>query len=601
MKLRILVCFCLLFVFVPRHARAAGEFKAGYDVNYAIAPTGKTTVSQDITLTNQFTNLYPQQYQLVIDSANISNVIAYDRVGAITPTIQVRDGTTEISLTFNDRVVGIGKQLHFTLRYENNDVAQKIGNIWEITVPGVVNDPDLEVYNVSLQVPPSFGPVAYRSPKPANGDRWTKDQMVRGGISAAYGSEQRFTVGLTYALDNPNVAPVETEIAIPPDTAFQKVAIESITPAPKKITRDHDGNWLARYELAAGGSLDVDVQVVIAITLVPRTGYHEDLTNPVDYLKPLKYWESENPGIIELARQYTTPRQIYDYVVKTLTYNYGRVEENPVRMGAVSALQAPDRAICMEFTDLFIALSRAAGIPARELVGYAYTTNAKLRPLSLVSDVLHAWPEYYDREKKLWVPVDPTWANTTGGVDYFDKLDFNHIVFAVHGLESDFPYPAGFYKREGKSGKDVRISFAPASENPLRGVLTTDIRIPERVTAGLPVRGTVLVHNTSGIAMDEAVIDITAVPGNVIIRRIEQNLPPFSVVSIPFSLEPLNIWTHTKGEVTVSVNGDVTRTNFGVRPLYWIVTPVSIGVGGIVGIIWLFIKRSIVWRRSNRS
>ena len=57
----------------------------------------------------------------------------------------------------------------------------------------------------------------------------------------------------------------------------------------------------------------------------------------------------------------------------------------------------------MEFTDLFVAIARAAGIPARESVGYAYTTNSRLRPLSLVTDVLHAWPEYYDADKKIWV------------------------------------------------------------------------------------------------------------------------------------------------------------------------------------------------------
>jgi len=54
----------------------------------------------------------------------------------------------------------------------------------------------------------------------------------------------------------------------------------------------------------------------------------------------------------------------------------------------------------MEFTDLFIALSRAAGIPAREINGFAYTDDIRLRPLDLVTDMLHAWPEYYDEEKE---------------------------------------------------------------------------------------------------------------------------------------------------------------------------------------------------------
>ncbi|GAI19887.1 unnamed protein product, partial [marine sediment metagenome] len=68
-------------------------------------------------------------------------------------------------------------------------------------------------------------------------------------------------------------------------------------------------------------------------------------------------------------------------------------------MGALKALNSKNPVVCMEFTDLFIALCRAAGIPVREVNGYAHTNNPKLRPLSLTLDVLHAWPEYYDENK----------------------------------------------------------------------------------------------------------------------------------------------------------------------------------------------------------
>jgi hypothetical protein len=401
-------------------------------------------------------------------------------------------------------------------------------------------------------------------------------------------------------VDNPNVTPIETEIAIPPDTAFQKVAIESINPKPKNITRDADGNWLARYDLPSGGGIDVSVQLLIALFLSPRPDYRGELIDEGAYLQPLKYWETQNPKILDVARQYTTPRQIYDYVVSTLTYSYDRVNETPARMGAAEAISRPDQAICMEFTDLFIAIARAAGIPARENVGFAYTTNAKLRPLSLVTDVLHAWPEYYDNEQKVWIPVDPTWANTTGGVNYFDKLDFNHIVFAIHGRESDYPYPAGFYRRVGKTGKDVLVSFAPSAETSLKGILTTEINLPSRVTAGLPVNGTVIVKNDGGIAVDEAVIDIVGTPGNLTLRRIEQNLPPLSRVNIPVRLEFTNILANTQGTITVAVNGDETYRMFEIRPMYWLIIPVSIALGWILMLAWVISRRHL-WIRKRIS
>ena len=113
----------------------------------------------------------------------------------------------------------------------------------------------------------------------------------------------------------------------------------------------------------------------------------------------------------------------------------------------------------MEFTDLFIAIARAAGIPAREINGFAYTENPEIQPLSLVADVLHSWPEYWDGERSSWIPVDPTWGSTTGGVNFFDKLDLRHFTFVIHGNNSSLPYPPGSYKLGPNPQKDVFVNF----------------------------------------------------------------------------------------------------------------------------------------------
>src|SRR5690606_27458932 len=137
-----------------------------------------------------------------------------------------------------------------------------------------------------------------------------------------------------------------------------------------------------------------------------------------EMLKEVKpFWPVNDPKIREIAQNLHSPKEVYDYVVNTFTYNYDRVGTTNQRLGALEALNAPDNALCQEFTDTFITLARAAGIPAREINGYAYTQNTTLRPLSLVPETLHAWPEYYDYESKQWIPVDPTWEHTTGGSD----------------------------------------------------------------------------------------------------------------------------------------------------------------------------------------
>jgi hypothetical protein len=113
----------------------------------------------------------------------------------------------------------------------------------------------------------------------------------------------------------------------------------------------------------------------------------------------------------------------------------------------------------MEYTDLFIAIARAAKIPAREINGYAYSDNPKIKPLSLVSDVLHAWPEYWDSGKKVWVAIDPTWQDTTGGADFFNKLDLRHFTFVIHGVDPQKPYPPGSYKLGANPQKDVFVNL----------------------------------------------------------------------------------------------------------------------------------------------
>jgi transglutaminase-like putative cysteine protease len=574
-----LVGFCVSLFIPAARVFASGEFRADYAVQYAIAPSGTTIVTQNITLTNKQTNLYPQKYSIVIDSTKISNVIAYDSHQIVPTDITQTDGKTQIMLTFNDKVVGLGKQLAFTIRFENGDIAQQNGSIWEVNIPGVAPDADIANYDVSLTVPSSFGPNAYMTPMPASGGLWNRAQMMAGGISAAYGDGQTFDVQLSYYLDNPKVTTAKSEIALPPDTAYQTVVIDSLDPKPTTVIRDIDGNWLAQYTLVPGSHISIKALLHINLLLQPKDGYSDPVPDQELYTSPQKYWESNAPQIIALAKQYATARAIYTYVSQTLGYDYKRVSQTPIRKGALLALATPDNSICMEFTDVFIAIARAAGIPAREAVGYAYTSNSRLRPLSLVADILHAWPEYYDSDRHVWVPVDPTWANTTGGVNYFDKLDFNHIVFSHYGKSSDYPYPAGFYRQNGKTTKDVSVTFATSKFIPPASKLTTNISFPKLVTAGLPAHGTITVENTVGVAVPAATIIVQSTPVDVGITKTETNIPPFATLTYPLAITIPNYFTKGNGRILTSINDETQQYIYTIQPItaFFIIPTLSFG------------------------
>lgn len=523
-SLLVLVCLFLTVKNVTFSAETSvrEDFSANFDVNYLVGEDGKTIVNQQITLTNLTANFYAKEYNLLVGSTKIDDIKASDSLGKINAEVTKSEKTTSIKLTFNDKVVGKDKSLKFNLSYIVSDVASKNGLMWDITLPKLQISADIKTYNLHLTVPNDFGEIHYISPNPTSvkkgNDRvfsFSREQLEKSGVSAAFGDFQLFDFELKYHLLNPNIFSATAQISLPPDTNSQSVVYNSLEPKPDRTETDFDGNYLAIYNLKSRQRLDV-----VAKGTIKLVESHRDLqrlpidkSNFKDYLTGNQYWNLD-PSIKEKAQQLThdlkegtsdeKARAIYDYVSTALKYDYERLKLGKIdRLGALGAINNPNQAICMEYTDLFIAMARSIGIPAREVNGYAFTQNKDLRPTAIggkiTSDVLHAWPEYYSDEKDRWFQIDPTWGSTTGGVDYFDKLDTNHIVFVIKGLSSDEPLPAGAYKVDANSSGDVTIkptTIIP-DEKPVIDVSFKDTTLP----AGFSGNATLLVKNTGKRAL----------------------------------------------------------------------------------------------------
>ena len=463
MKFWKLLLTLVFLVFSTASAKAENEFSVDANVTYKVQDSGKTIVTHDITLENNFSTLYATTYTLSLENIDTQNIRAYDAKSDLKTEIEKVGDKTTIKITFNNPVVGKSAKRHFLISYENSNFAVRTGEVWEISIPRLGNQDSFRNYQISLEVPNSFGLEAYISPKPQTRNNhvytFDKNSVTQTGITAGFGQFQVFSFNLSYHLENPLARNSETQIALPPDTAFQKVYLQKIDPKPDNVQIDSDGNWLATYKMSPRQRVDVvatgAVQIFAGFRPFPRPT--QDTLN--DNLKETQNWQINDPQIKALAEELKTPKEIYNFVTTKLNYDYARVQPNVQRMGALEALKNPSQAICMEFTDLFIAIARAAGIPAREINGYAYTENTELQPLSLVADVLHAWPEYYDKEKGAWIPIDPTWGSTTGGVDFFSKLDLRHFTFVIHGKSDTKPYAPGSYKLGPNPQKDIFVSF----------------------------------------------------------------------------------------------------------------------------------------------
>lgn len=615
-KVLISAIYFFSFIFFTPASYAAEEFATSYDVVYDIDNEGITTVTEKINLRNKTSEYYANQFKLIIGATEIFDIKASDGGGIMEVSSQLKDTSTEITVKFNSQVVGLDKVLPWTLQFKSRDFAQNLGKVWEVRAPKVSSE-SIDDYNLTIAVPVQFGEPTIITPTPKSQTTqqgkmfltFGQDQLTESGVSASFGNLQIFDFDLTYHLRNTNLVPILTSIALPPDTAYQDVIYQRITPTPVNVTVDEDGNYLAWFRLNRSEKLDVKVTGSTKLYVkskVKNPQLSEDLRKK--YTRPDKYWESNHPQLLAKLSEILTPNStknsserakiIYRFVVDYLKYDSGRLNDNIERLGALTALSNPQGAVCMEFTDLFIALSRAAGIPARELDGFAYTANPALRPLSLEGDILHAWPEYFD-DVNGWVMVDPTWENTTGGVDYFNKLDLNHFVFVIKGSSSESPIPAGSYKFAENNSRDVKVEL---SDNDFIGKpqLNVEVESANPILSGFPGKIKVRIANIGNAIYPSNNFSIAAGKLSILDGN-SQNLgsiPPFGEASFDLNIRTNSLFDRFDDQIIVLVGSQKFSKDVIIKPflIFQTYPLIAIGIVSLMGVIYLIILGTHLYR-----
>lgn len=147
----------------------------------------------------------------------------------------------------------------------------------------------------------------------------------------------------------------------------------------------------------------------------------------IKYTQPEELIQSDSGEIVEKSLEitqgvdnlYMKVRLIYDFVVGYLQYEIQDKER-----GALWALEN-HVGDCSEYSYLFVALCRAAGIPARVQAGFAFHYAGQV-----LKDG-HMWAEYY-LENYGWIPVDATWR-------LFNIIDSKHFS-SVRSVAEAIPY-----------------------------------------------------------------------------------------------------------------------------------------------------------------
>jgi len=134
-------------------------------------------------------------------------------------------------------------------------------------------------------------------------------------------------------------------------------------------------------------------------------------------LSPEPLLQSTHPGIAALAARLAGGSRDPRVVAERINRWVHDSVRKSITVGVPDALQvlSARRGDCNEHTQLYLALARAAGVPARGASGLAYL-NGKF--------YFHAWPEVYLGS---WVAVDPTFGQF--------PADAAHLRFATGGLD----------------------------------------------------------------------------------------------------------------------------------------------------------------------
>jgi transglutaminase-like putative cysteine protease len=170
----------------------------------------------------------------------------------------------------------------------------------------------------------------------------------------------------------------------------------------------------------AGQTVEGDVIDLVDARSLPGTPLDDDLSR---YLAPEPFIESDAPEIRTEAARALEGIEGTRARAERLTRHVNALLEKKPTVSLPSALEVLRTRVgdCNEHTALFVALARAAGIPARISVGLVAVRNAFY---------YHAWPEVFVDDgpgRGLWLPVDPTFNQF--------PADATHVRLARGGLD----------------------------------------------------------------------------------------------------------------------------------------------------------------------
>lgn len=498
-KFFVVLIVTFLFLVLPSNVSAApNKVKLDLSYLYTVNSSGKLTIEISSKYTNEspgylvtFPNKsdfllyalkkYENKEDLIksLDAQLNSLKINVNNI-PVTYTLDKKEDEYNVSFNINKQIP-YKQSLTITKKYENIDLIEHIGSIYNIYVPESpqISADTLSNFNISvttkLIVSKDLGPINFSTGefndvgKTFSFDLSSKENSKKTHL-IQIGSSQTWKFKLvqkvdTKSSDGLNLIKYELQLPHNDESLNQEVFYSSFTPLPEEVVSDPEGNLKAIYYIDSKVSeITVEGFAVQNKENNISTDYIPDKTK---YTSPEIYWESDNPLILKEVSSFKSSNtsdkisETYDFVVSKVDYDNLKLGVNNVRQGAVATLQNGS-GVCMEYSDLLITMLRAQGIPSRAVFGYGYDPSVK----NTVPEK-HQWVQAYI-DGTGWVSIDPTWGNTSRR---FIGSDFDHFSWFYSTTNVDSP-PEGI--RLGTTSSETEFFNPDIYIEPVVGNIMTE-------------------------------------------------------------------------------------------------------------------------------
>lgn len=258
---------------------------------------------------------------------------------------------------------------------------------------------------------------------------------------------------VAYLFSNKRInQPFYVYFPIPFDAENQKLISIKFSKEPDELLQDEWNQSIAAFKISSmepNELIQISMSCIVKLVSLEykiepeKTGSIDDIPERIKqlYTKDEEMYKIHDPIIVSFTEEalggekniYKIVRRIHDYVIERLSYKLDpRWDDAPTTL-------SKGEGSCSEYVFSFIALCRAAGVPARFVGGTVVDPGLSGMPINveLTDYTFHRWAEVYVPNYG-WLPVDVTYDDGIEGNEFFFRLTDTFFAFVRRGGASRY-------------------------------------------------------------------------------------------------------------------------------------------------------------------